>query len=102
MSNEDYKSRIRVIVTEYVRLFPSEFEDFKKGQTVARDRLRTKWGEMKSEGYIARKVLELPATLFGLLTKSLPADAFAWFKSKEGTRWFEKAFTDFAAAKKVR
>lgn len=98
MSNEDVKRKIREVVTQYVRLFPAEFQDFKRGLSVSRDQLKTKWGEMKGTDIELRKRGEIPETLFIAINKALSDDERNWFNSKAAHRWFFKEFSDFAVS----
>ena|SRR3990167_6038805 len=92
------RDKIRLIVTEYVRIFPQEFASFRAGMPMKRAAQRTKYGELAGTSYIERKTLEMPETLYTALHKALTTDEFTEFKTKRGMRWFAKSHPEFAVS----
>src|SRR6202012_1103786 len=98
------KEHIKLIVEEYIRLFPSDFEVFKDGVAHIRGTLKDeKWGTAEGTGSDMRALFEVPVDLSEMLIMQLSEEEMEWFKAggpdrKEGGRWFAKNFPAFRLA----
>ncbi|MEM4270780.1 MAG: hypothetical protein QXO70_01645 [Candidatus Pacearchaeota archaeon] len=98
---KETKKKIEKIVSDYISLFPSEYEMFLAG---IRAKTNEGTGEIKKTDIIHRPLFEIPETLDKMLSRSLSEDELAWFwrdKKKEGIRWFAKKFKSFRISQKV-
>lgn len=93
--------KISALVVEYARLFPGEYESFKKGRQVRMERQRDKFGSLTTVGFLERKILEYPETLNAILNMRLTPEELQYFISREGTIWFAKEYPQFRASEKV-
>lgn len=97
------KEKIRKAVREYVRMFPSEYENFLNSQRVKQDKKATKFAEIRgSQDQIVRHLIDIPATLDTIFKIHLQQDEQDWLfglgthKGKRaGMIWFMKAFPQF-------
>lgn len=89
------KQLIGAYVDEYKRTFPSEWSGFLRSNA---DKLRASnddFGEVMGSDLVERKLFEMPETLYTILTLRLSKDDMDWFRTKEGSRWFAKAYPQF-------
>jgi hypothetical protein len=86
---ETAKNNLRICVKKYSELFPAELRAFKQGHS-----------NMESAALntdtIETKVAEYPENLYMMILRVLDDKQLEWFNSKEGIRWFVKAFPIFA------
>lgn len=103
LSKED---KIRWAVREYVRLFPSEYTEFKQMIRNKKAELQDEWGQVKSMDVVERALYEMPETLFYGIKKVLKQEEWDWLQAKEGykkdfagPRWFTREFKEFTLTK---
>lgn len=97
----DSKANIRLLVEEYIRLFPQEFSDFKRGNKARVDLLAKKTGEIKGNDVIIRPIAEWPETLDTIFLMKLSKDDREYLHSVSGIRWFASTFKVFSSVEKV-
>lgn len=97
----DPKAKIRVLVQEYKELFKDEFQLFLDGIKGKADMQETDFGEAKRMDYVDRVLYEIPATLDTMFNTRLNSEEMKYYKSKEGARWFAKAFREFTIVNKL-
>lgn len=92
-----YKNRIKAIVKDYMLKFPDEYRTVKKELADKRNATVSKFAAIKNTDLLERAIHEIPMTLDSMLTLEMEDEAIAWFRSKEGARWFAGAFQAFAS-----
>ena len=91
----DINHQISDIVQEYIRLFPAEYDTFRKANAVRVDNLTNKWAETKGTDFLQRHLCEMPETLFAMLKAKLDDDGWKYFDSLDGKKWFTTNFPAF-------
>lgn len=102
ISYQNTQNRIRNIVEAYKIGFPVEYKQVCESVINIRQTLKDDMATVKVElsGVAPQRALfEMPETLFMSLVKTLDDDELTYFKSKEGARWFIKAFPEFSLTK---
>lgn len=99
MSASSSKKAITAVVKDYIKLFPEEFSEFKKGMTALRAVTRDKFASLDGTKY-TRALYEMPETLSNMLITRLDEADMLWLKAggadrKEGAIWFARTFKDF-------
>lgn len=84
------KNKITECVETYVKIFPEEFELYKKNK----NQCFKETTSLKCDA-LDYLMARYPETLFSLFVKSLDEAELAWFKTLKGTRWFISAFPLF-------
>jgi len=102
---EKAKTKITEIIKQYIRLFPSEYEAFKRSVAPKKE---NDFAEIKGSDIIERQLYELPETLHYALRKGLEIEEWAWLqndtlygyaRNRGGVRWFIRAFPEFKITK---
>ena len=96
------QKRIKNIVEAYKLGFPNEYRIVCDGVIMNRKIQADEIGTIKGEhsGASAQRALfELPEALYQSMYDALDGDEITYFKSKEGGRWFAKAFPMFSLTK---
>lgn len=99
------KTKIDVAVQEYIKLFPAEFEAFKKANKVTIDKQRNKWASIEGEHAVQRHLYDLPEKLHHAIEQTLTQEERDWFHAKgefygkfQGTEWFMKKYPVFSVS----
>lgn len=98
------KIRIEKVIREYVKIFPFEFEAFKKGMQEKRLLQKNDFASTKGSHVIRRALFEIPETLETALKMKLNQEELEWlFQSKDasGAKWFAKEYEVFRVGKEV-
>lgn len=103
---KDIKNKIRLLVKEYIRNFPQEYELFKQAVAVKRSLQDKSTGALKGDHVLYRPLIEYPETLYGIINLGLTAEEKKEFDASEkgvstGARWFAKEFPDFRIVDKI-
>lgn len=94
-NKQEVQKKIIALVTDYIRLFPGEYMDFKRGIKMKASLKHDKYATLKGADFIERELGEMPETLWGILKLKLTSDELGYFDTKEGNRWFFGYFRDF-------
>lgn len=96
------KERVKKIIREYIRMFPTEYEDFMSAQRVRQENKVDKFAELKGHDQLVRHLVEIPESLNLALKMKLEQEQFDWlfgFNEYEGHyngfTWFIKLFPQF-------
>jgi len=92
------EKKIVGVVKEYIRLFPSEFEDFKGVMRQKKrkiDGVSNKFAQVQGSDIIERHLAEWPETLEMALRLQLHKDEYDWLRTTKGISWFLKKFPVF-------
>jgi hypothetical protein len=99
------KDKITQLVVEYTRLFPKEFDSFKKS-TASKIESGTQWGETDHTDVIQRHLFDKPEVLHHSLHRALSEREWDWLHARgeftnnfEGPKWFIKTFPAFKITK---
>lgn len=95
------QNKIKTLVEDYQRIFPTEYEQFRKAHRVKVDLQRTKFADVKGSSAIEQLLVEKPETLQGILRLQLSDEEWAALDSKAGLRWFAKTFPQYAVAEAI-
>lgn len=95
------KDLIEALVKDYMSKYPGEFEDFKRGMRMKRGNLVNDFAEVREADYLERAIHEMPEALYVAFKFRLPDETFAWFRTKDGSRWFARRYPVFASGTKV-
>lgn len=100
------KTKIDVAVKEYMKLFPAEFEQFKKTNAMTIGKQENKWASIKGDHAVQRHLFDLPEKLYHAIDQTLTIEERDWFQAKgtylgkwEGTQWFMKKYPVFSVTK---
>lgn len=93
--------KIQNLTETYKKLFPDEYQAVIDIVKDKRNNLRTEFADVKGSDSIDRQLNEMPATLFEMLHNNLQPEEFAWFSTKEGTRWFTNLYKEFMITSKI-
>lgn len=100
------KTKIDVAVKEYIRLFPAEYEAFKKTNAHTIDSKQSKWADIKGDHAVKRHLYDLPEKLHHAITQTLTSVEQDWFQAKgeflgnfSGVEWFLKNYPIFKVTK---
>lgn len=99
MDKQKTQNRIKNLVEGYKILFPQEYIKACDAIIMQRQIQADEIGTVKGEHAIERVLHEIPEKLYMSLIKELSADELNYWKSKEGGRWFVKAFPMFSLTK---
>jgi len=96
--------KIKICVQEYMKLFPTEFEQFKKSNQVTISKQENKFASR--EGAIERHLFDMPEKLYQAITLSLTKEELDWWKASgiflkdfSGVQWFLKNYPVFKVTK---
>lgn len=95
------QGKIVEIVTQYTKLFPEEFDAFKKQNRVKVAMQDNKFSALSNSDTVERLVHEIPETLYAALLTKLEAHELDYFTSKKGAEWFAGKFPPFRASEEV-
>lgn len=95
------QQKIIQIVTDYLEMFPEEFEEFKRGIAKKQAGLKDKKFASTGGEVFQRASHEVPEALYGMLTHRLSEDETEYWKSKKGALWFVKKFPAFRIAEVI-
>ena len=98
---EKAKKRIGSIVSEYIRLFPLEWEMVKQAQVKRVSNNVDEFGSFGSKDLDAHALSWIPLSLDTAFTLKLTEQENKWFNRKEAQIWFVPKFPAFRAAEKV-
>lgn len=104
---EATKEKVRLVVKDYISLFPTEYDLFKKSMKIKRDENINEFAGTKGDHALNRKITEYPNTLYTMLKMKLTDDEWKDFfdaddKGKSiGQRWFAKEFKEFRGGQRV-
>lgn len=96
------KQKLRGAVAAYKEVFPDEYVALCQIVREKRNNLKSKSGAIdinplkQSADVMERLLFEISETLQAIIFRHLDPIEFAWFTSKEGGRWFAKAFKEFS------
>lgn len=96
------KTKVKVAVEEYKRIFPLEYEQFKSQNAVTVHKQKNKYGALEGDHAIERHLYDLPEKLHQTIYQTLNAEELQWFTATgsyigkfEGVSWFIKNFPIF-------
>jgi hypothetical protein len=95
------KSKIKLLVEEYQRVFPEEYAAFQQGQRVRVDLTSDKYASVIDGEALEQHLTEMPETLYTILEKHLSNDQHQELQTKEGMRWFARTFKQYAVAQAI-
>lgn len=92
-SSEEIKRSIERIVSSYTILHPEDYKLTKKAVQMKRELLKDpKFAQTEGD---MRAIFEVSEVLSEQLILGLDATALAWFKTKDGGRWFANKYPEF-------
>ena len=98
------QTKIKICVQEYIRLFPAEFEQFKKSNHITVNKQNNKMASR--EGAIERHLFDMPEKLYQAITLALTTEELHWWKASgtflkdfSGVKWFLTTFPVFKVTK---
>lgn len=97
------KMRIRTAVTDYQRMFPTEYQDLMKVVEFERQNLKTVYAELpetKGSGDW-RLLATISEKLAQMISMKLNDEERLLFKERKYQRWFAKEFPQFAITKEI-
>lgn len=101
---ESAKLKITIAYQEYCRLFPTEFEQFKKSNQITIDKQNNKFASRN--GAVERHLFDMPEKLYQAITLSLTKEELDWWKASgdylknfSGVQWFLKTYPVFKVTK---
>lgn len=97
----EIKIKITALVTKWEIDNPTEFGLFLESRKKKTDNLSNKFGEMKGSTFIERILFEMPESLDIELINALSVDDMKWFRSKEGSLWFNKSFKQYNVSQRT-
>lgn len=95
------KNKIRKIVSDYIRIYPLEYENFNKGMRVKQGLQKNKFSKVDGSDLVERLLFEIPETLDTLISLKLTPEELEAFRSRQGSIWFAKNFAAFRMPEKV-
>jgi len=101
------KEKIKTVIKEYIKIFPTEYEYFQQSIRIKQDNLQTEWAELNAPSeQIVRHLMDMPETLYIALRQNLNKQELDWLFSREeykgkraGIMWFIRAFPQFKITK---
>ena len=102
------KDQVEVLVKEYIKLFPTEYNAFLKSTAAKVDALGidNDFAEVKGSNQMVRHLFDLPEVLHYSLQKGLSTEEYEWLysrgayeKKREGLGWFIRRFPQFKITK---
>ena len=101
------KQKIDIAVQEYIKLFPQEFEAFKRGREFTIKNQTDKWASANlKESAIERHLFDLPERLHSAIHNNLDDNEREWFTATgdckgnfEGIQWFMMKYPIFSITK---
>ncbi len=96
------QKKIKEIVKSYKEVFPAEYKNVCDIVKQKRQNMKDQFGSLKGKGankthgVMERAMHEISQTLAVIIQRQLDRAEFAWFHSREGTRWFTKTFKEFS------
>ena|SRR3990167_10134786 len=103
MESNTAQTKLKEIVKSYKQLFPAEYkgvcEIVKQKRKGAKDKFgNLNSGANKTHGVMERALFEISETLNVIISRQLDMGEYAYFHSKEGSRWFQRTFKEFSTA----
>lgn len=100
---ETAKEKIRVAVSEYKRLFPEEYKQFKKSHAI---KLASKLNDMATtnnkDSALERHLYDVPEKLHSAIQRMLSGQEYEWYcgrgqyqGSLKAAQWFIQTFPEF-------
>lgn len=104
---ESAKNKIKTAVSEYKRLFPDEYKEFKKSHAVT---LHNQIDDMGTTGNkdsaLERHLYDVPEKLHNAIYRMLTGEEYEWYcgrgefaGSLKAAEWFIKQFPEFKITK---
>lgn len=94
-----FKVVATTIIDAYKKFHVQEYKDFlvamKPKQTLLKENTWGKIGGKQVMEFIEEPLVEYPVTLFNLLRNQLSEVEMKWFQSKDGAKWFGRAYPEF-------
>lgn len=96
LAENQIKQKIVDIVKVYSEVFAPEYQAV---VSYLKDKRKTinRHGEIKGQDVLQRIMFEIPATLHTIFETRLKPEEWAYYTSKEGTRWFQQTFKQFSS-----
>lgn len=94
--------KMRLIVSEYIKLFPDDYKESLNEIRTLKDRQTTDFAELKDTHAVKRVLFHTPVTLHNMFMAKLSGDEYNEVfnsKDKQGARWFATEFPQFAISK---
>lgn len=95
------KEHIDILVRDYVKNYPQEWNDFQKSIKEKLSLSKDEFGIMEGSELIERKLYEIPETLYTILKLRLSLEDWDWYQAKEGARWFASHYPQFRTSEKT-
>lgn len=95
------QARVKVLIDDYIKVFPQEYEDIKKDIRDVKLRLRNPMATTGKSNVMERELYRISETLQYGLRQGLTDEQWEWLQSKEGARWFTKTFDAFRITDKI-
>lgn len=95
------QNKIKKIVDKYIK---QNYKEYCLVCQSIKDQRATQKNEFAStgyDGYIAQLASIIPQTLDNLLLTGLDEEEVEYYKSKEGTEWFAREYSEFSPAIKI-
>lgn len=98
-----YKSQmlISLAVSDYMKMFPEEYDKVLKSIKRQKQNLKTDLAEIKEMKGIKRALFTIPETLHDMIVSKLENAELTLFKELDSSRWFAKKFSQFSITKQI-
>lgn len=100
------KTKVKAVVQQYIKLFPTEYESFLISTRKKTDNLVNEFAELKQSDQMVRHLFDLPLTLHNLIQIKLTDEEYDWLyarnsyeKTQGGLLWFVRSFPQFKITK---
>lgn len=95
------KKKVTAIVTQYKKMFQTEYDIAVAGNKKRAKNQRTNWGEVTDAQELGREVLRWPETLDIAFKLKLSNDEWEDLMSDKGIVWFQRSFPEFVPNNKT-
>lgn len=95
------KTKIRIAVKDYFRLFPEDWESVKIDIEYQRQNLADEMAMVKGSHSLKRALFTVPEKLSAMIGKKLNDEERQAFTQLDNARWFAKEFAQFRLTKEV-
>lgn len=99
--NPKTKTKIRVAVKDYFRMFPEDWELCKMDIEYQRQNLLTDFAELPGTQNLKRALFSVPEKLSGMIALKLSEEERQLFTQKENARWFATEFPQFRITSQI-
>lgn len=97
-TNQELKNKIERLFLLYTQNFPEDYKAVVTYLEGEKEKNKNKFGAIKKNKMVHRKLYEIPETLHSIFITNLSAEELSELKSKEVGRWIAKRFPEFGSS----